>query len=102
MMRPISSLSGAVSIVLHHHENYDGTGYPYGLKGEEIPLGARILRLADSFDAMVTNRPYKKPKTISEAVEELKKLKNVHYDPDVVDAFVEYLEETGILAREVS
>ncbi|MCR4442687.1 MAG: diguanylate cyclase [Peptococcaceae bacterium] len=102
MMRPISSLSGAVNIVLYHHENYDGTGYPHGLKGEEIPLGARILRLADSFDAMVTNRPYKKPKTISEAVGELKKLKNVHYDPDVVDAFIEYLEETGILVLEVS
>lgn len=99
MIRPISSLGGAVDIVLHHHENYDGSGYPNALKGEEIPLGARILRVVDSFDAMTTNRPYKDALSMKQALEELNKYKGIHYDPEVVEVFTGYIIDTGIIAE---
>jgi len=102
MIRPISSLAGAVNTIQYHHENYDGSGYPYGLKGQKIPLGARILRLADSFDAMTTNRPYKIAKTVKEAIIDLKENKGIFYDPEIVDRFVEYILEIGILNEEAS
>lgn len=102
IIRPMSSLSGAVDIVMYHHENYDGTGYPSGIKGDDIPLGARILRLADSFDAMTSVRPYKKVFTMSEAAADLIKNKGILYDPEVVDAFLEYILDTGIISEEVS
>lgn len=102
MIRPISSFSGAVDIVLYHHENYDGSGYPSSLKGTEIPLGARILRLADSFDAITSNRPYKRTLSIREAIEDINKYRGIYYDPEVIDAFLEFLYETGILAENVS
>ncbi|MGI6588460.1 MAG: HD domain-containing phosphohydrolase [Peptococcia bacterium] len=101
IIRPISVLSGAVDIVLHHHENYNGTGYPIAISSTEIPLGARILRVADSFDAMTTNRPYKKVKTFDEALFELEKYKGVYYDPEVVDTFIVYIQETGILKNAI-
>ena len=82
-------------IVCHHHENYDGSGYPDGLKGDEIPIGARILRVVDSFVAMKSPRPYRKALSWDEAVEELKKGKGTLYDPEVVDAFISILEERG-------
>lgn len=97
MIRPISSLSGAVEIVLHHHENYDGSGYPNGLQRNQIPMGARILRLADSFDAMTSNRPYKHTLTFKEAVEDIRNYCGVYYDPEVFEAFLEYITETGVL-----
>lgn len=99
MIRPISSLSDAVDIVQYHHENFDGTGYPYRIKGEEIPLGARILRVADSFDAMTSNRPYKRIFTFQEALEEIQAHSGTCYDPEVVEAFTEYLVGTGILSN---
>lgn len=98
IIRPISAFSGAVDIVLYHHENYDGSGYPYGLAGEEIPLGARILRIADSFDAMISNRPYKRSLSVWEALQELKKYKGIYYDPEVLDAFIDYVQKTGVVA----
>lgn len=101
MIRPISSLSAAVDIVMYHHENYDGTGYPRGIKGDEIPLGAKILRLADSFDAMTSNRPYRILMTVSQAIEDVKAHKGEYYDPEVVDAFLEYVFKTGVLSEDV-
>lgn len=98
MIRPISTIKGAMDIILYHHENYDGSGYPFALKGEEIPLGARILRVADSFDAMTSNRPYKQTMSIVEAIEDLEHYREDYYDPNVLDAFLEYIRETGILA----
>jgi diguanylate cyclase (GGDEF)-like protein len=101
MIRPISSLVGAVNIILYHHENYNGSGYPFGLKGRDIPLGARILRLADSFDAMTTNRPYKNAVAVRDVIHELQELKGIFYDPDVVDCFVGYMQEIGLYYEEV-
>ncbi|NLI91580.1 MAG: diguanylate cyclase [Peptococcaceae bacterium] len=88
IIRPMKSLKNTVEIVLHHHENYDGSGYPKGLKGEEIPLGARILRIIDSYDAITTNRPYKEAMTKSQALEELRRYSGLHYDPYLLEEFV--------------
>lgn len=88
IIRPISSLKKAIPVILHHHENYDGTGYPGGLAGEDIPLLARILRIADSYDAMTTDRPYKKAKPPGEACNELKRCAGTLFDPALVNIFV--------------
>lgn len=87
IIRPLQSFKGTVDIVLYHHENYDGTGYPSALKEKEIPLGARILRIIDSFDAMTTNRTYKEAMTKEQAVEELKRFSGQHYDPVLLEEF---------------
>lgn len=75
-------------IVLHHHENWDGTGYPYGLKGEQIPLLSRIIAIADSYDAMREERVYKIPMTEKEALKELEKNKGTQFDPILIDIFI--------------
>ena len=77
-----------VPIVRHHHENWDGTGYPDRLKGEEIPLGARLLSVVDCFDALTSDRPYRRRMTDAQALAILKDRRGVMYDPAVVDAFV--------------
>lgn len=84
--------------VLHHHENYDGSGYPVGLLENAIPMGARILHVADSFEAMIATRPYSAPKTASEAINELKSYAGVQFCPDVVKAMnVLMMAHGGIL-----
>lgn len=75
-------------VVRHHHENWDGTGYPDGLKGEEIPLGARILSVVDCFDALTSDRPYRRRMTTEEALRIIVDRRGTQYDPKVVDAFV--------------
>ena len=75
-------------LILSHHERYDGKGYPRGLKGEEIPLGGRIIAVADSFDAMTSQRSYNNPLTTETALDELVANKGTQFDPEVVDAFM--------------
>jgi diguanylate cyclase (GGDEF)-like protein/putative nucleotidyltransferase with HDIG domain len=82
-------------MVRHHHEAYDGCGYPDRLKGEEIPLGARILTVADCFDTMVSERAYKKGRSIEEAIEELWRCCGAQFDPRLVEAFVESWQSFG-------
>ena len=96
IIRPINSLQGSLDIILHHHENYDGTGYPSGLKGADIPLGARILRIVDSYDAITTNRPYKEAMTREQAIEELRKFSGTHYDPNLLNKFCEIVSEIDL------
>jgi HD-GYP domain-containing protein (c-di-GMP phosphodiesterase class II) len=79
-------------IVHHHHEFFDGQGYPDSLKGEQIPLGARIIAVADAFDAMVTGRPYRKARTVEEALAELRRCRGTQFDPLVVDVFIRSIE----------
>ena len=79
-------LSNAVPIILFHHEQFNGNGY-YGRKGEQIPLGARIIAVADAFDAMTTDRPYQKARQTWEAFEIIEKGKGEHFDPRIVEAF---------------
>ncbi|HEX2194556.1 MAG TPA: diguanylate cyclase [Candidatus Limnocylindria bacterium] len=82
-----SALREAIPVVLHHHERYNGGGYPHGLKGNEIPLGARIVAVADAYHAMVHERPYKSARSHAEALAELRKDAGTQFDPDVVDLF---------------
>ncbi len=93
IVKPVRSLQRVVALVRHHHEKYDGTGYPAGLKGEQIPLGARILSVADTYDSMVTDRPYRKRLSIETAKAELRKYAGQQHDPAVVEAFLRVLVE---------
>ncbi|MBN1494055.1 MAG: HD domain-containing protein [Candidatus Omnitrophica bacterium] len=81
-------------IILHHHENFDGSGYPYGLKGEEIPLESRIISVVDAFHAMISDRPYRKGLPYDEAIAELKKWSGRQFDPSVVEAFLKVLQKS--------
>ena len=93
IVEPVSFLREPRAIILHHHERYDGKGYPAGLKGVDIPLGARILAVADSFEAMMSERPYRKALSFAEALKEMKANSGTQFDPEIVEAFVEALEE---------
>lgn len=85
--------SGVLEMVLHHHERYDGLGYPYRLKGEDIPLPARIIAVADSFDAMVSKRVYRiVDTTLDYAIGEIRKGKGTQFDPDIADVFIRLVE----------
>jgi putative nucleotidyltransferase with HDIG domain len=79
-------------IVRAHHERWDGKGYPDGLKGEQIPLGARVVAIANAWDAMISERPYRKSKTIEEAKEEIEGCAGTQFDPDLVKIFLKMLE----------
>ncbi|RYD01920.1 hypothetical protein N752_27740 [Desulforamulus aquiferis] len=81
-------LQMAKTIALTHHEKWDGTGYPQGLKGENIPLVGRITAICDVFDALVSNRPYKDVWPLENAIEEIKRGKGTHFDPNLVEAFL--------------
>lgn len=92
----IDYLQMVTPLVLYHHERWDGSGYPEGLKGEEIPLGARIIAIADSYDAMVSERPYKKPLQPAAAWDEIKNCAGTCFDPALVEVFCQVVErETG-------
>lgn len=93
ILRPVDFLADKVPGVKHHHEYYDGRGYPDHLKGEEIPLIARIICVADAFDAMTTNRPYRKGLSLNTAVAELNKFSGKQFDPACVDAFLKAFEK---------
>ena len=84
---PSSLLRMARQIALTHHEKWDGSGYPHGLKGEDIPIEGRIVAVADVFDALTTERPYKKAWTVEAAVELLHKDAGKHFDPKIVELF---------------
>jgi ribonuclease P protein subunit RPR2 len=92
MIKNIPYLAHSAEIIRHHHERWNGTGYPDGLCGDEIPLGARIVSVADAFDAMTTNRPYSSRRPFIEAFEEILSLAGVLYDPAVVAAFQQVFE----------
>ena len=87
LIEKIPFLRGAVPIVWSHHEKWDGTGYPRGLKGAEIPLGARIFMVVDAFDAMTFDRPYSKAKPFDVAKAEIRRCAGAHFDPVVVESF---------------
>lgn len=92
IIQPVQSLQRVVPLILHHHERYDGTGYPSNLRGEEIPYLTRILSVADSFDAMTSNRPYKQSMSFDGALNELRKCSGTQFDPDIVDRFIEIMK----------
>lgn len=92
-------LEKVAEIILHHHEAYDGTGYPNGLKGEEIPLGARLFTLVDAYDTMRANRIYKAFVPREEVIEELKSKAGTQFDPDLVTLFLEHCDEIEALGN---
>jgi putative nucleotidyltransferase with HDIG domain len=96
ILAQVNSLSQVASIIRSHHEKFDGSGYPYGLKGEQIPLEARILAVADAYSVMVNGRVYRKALTQPEAVAELQRCSGTHFDPQVVQAMME-LFERGVI-----
>jgi response regulator RpfG family c-di-GMP phosphodiesterase len=93
ILEPIEFLKGIVPAVYHHHEQYDGTGYPLGLKGEEIPLEARILAVADTYDAMTSDRAYRSALSHEIAVAELKRCAATQFDPRIVAVFIIEMEK---------
>lgn len=93
IIRTVPALNDVCPLILHHHERFDGTGYPNSLKGEEIPFLVRILSVCDSFDAMTSNRPYSKRKNYSEAIQELEENSSTQFDPEVVKEFIKMLHE---------
>ena len=87
ILEQATSLREAVPVVLHHHERFDGTGYPHGLKAHEIPMGARIVAVADAYHAMVHQRPYRRARTHDAALRELRRNAGTQFDPKVVEVF---------------
>jgi putative nucleotidyltransferase with HDIG domain len=102
MCMKIEMLRPAAPIVLHHHERWDGRGYPYGLNGAEIPLGARIFAIADTLDAMTSDRPYRKALSFAQAREEIERCAGSQFDPELVRVFLELPEEQLRAIREVT
>jgi response regulator RpfG family c-di-GMP phosphodiesterase len=95
IIRVIPFLEPARPIIRHHHERFDGTGYPDGMKEKEIELGARIIAIADTYDAMTTERPYRGPFPKDHVISVLKEQKGKQFDPELVDIFVRYLLDQG-------
>ncbi len=89
ILEPLEQLASSLPGMLHHHERYDGKGYPQGLKGKKIPLEARIIAVADTYDAITSNRAYRPAKTPQEALEEIEKVAGTQLDPDLVKVFKE-------------
>ncbi len=96
LLSRIKMYEQAARLALHHHERLDGNGYPTGLKGESIPLGSRILAVADSYDAMTTDRPYRRALSQETAIAELERHKGTQFDPNVVDAFARALSRKEV------
>jgi len=100
MLTRIPFLRDAAEIVLAHQEFFDGTGYPRGLRGEQIPLGARIFSIADALDAMISDRPYRKALPMSHAREEVRRCAGTQFDPKIVEVFNTIPEEHWLELRE--
>jgi len=95
ILKEIKQLSEIVPLIRYHHERLDGNGYPDKLKGSQIPLGATILHVADSFDSMTSDRPYRPAPGIEFALFELQKNSGFQFDERIVDAFIKVLEKQG-------
>ena len=93
ILRPLQVLRPVIPIIMHHHEKYNGTGYPSRLKKGQIPEGARIMAVADAFEAMVYGRPYRERKDINSAIKEIKKKSGTQFDPRVVEAFLKIIKK---------
>lgn len=95
MVNEYTNLNDSAEFILYHHERYDGNGYPNGIHGEEIPFISRIISVADAFDAMTSERPYRNALTKSEAMEELNKGKWKQFDGEIVEGFIDILKNSG-------
>ena len=102
LLKNVGALKSALDIPLYHHERWDGEGYPYQIKGEEIPLSARLFAIVDVWDAMLSDRPYRKAFSREEALQHLKQQSGKHFDPAVTKAFLNLLEEDSIIEKDTS
>ena len=93
ILRPIHFFHAIIPLILHHHERWDGKGYPYGLKGEEIPLGARIIALADTYEALTANRRYRKACSQKIAIKKIQEVSGTQFDPEIVAVFLRVIEK---------
>lgn len=102
ILAPVTMLAPVAPMVLYHQEWFNGKGYPEGLSGEEIPLGARIVAILDAWSAMTSTRPWRPALSYDQAVQEIKKGAGTQFDPKVVDAFIATIERQGVAAKEVA
>ena len=93
----VPGLVPCIPAILYHHEHYDGSGYPEGLKGDEIPLEARILSIADAFSAMTSVRPYRGPLSLEQAIEELERNAGTQFDPKLLEVFINFVKSEGFV-----
>ena len=93
VLDPLRSLARIQQMVLHHHEFYDGSGYPSGLSGQQIPLGARILAVADAYDTITSDRTYKKGRSALDAMAELERCASAQFDAKIVALFVQTMRQ---------
>jgi HD-GYP domain-containing protein (c-di-GMP phosphodiesterase class II) len=96
ILRPLQILRPVIPIIMHHHEKYNGTGYPSKLKKGQIPQGARIMAVADAFEAMVYGRPYRERMDTNSAIKEIKKKSGTQFDPKVVEAFLRAVKKLNL------
>lgn len=99
ILKPIRGMKEIADGAKYHHERWDGKGYPYGLKGEEIPLLGRIVAVVDAYDTMVTTRPYQKGRTPEEGLDELRRCSNAQFDPQIVEVFCDAWQSGRIKQR---
>jgi putative two-component system response regulator len=97
LLSPIAYLRPALDSPYCHHERWDGTGYPRALKGEEIPLPARLFSVVDVWDALLSDRPYRSDWSTGEACQYIRENSGTHFDPDIVDAFINFLTVNGLM-----
>lgn len=95
ILKLVAPLQNHIPAVLHHHERFDGTGYPKGLKGDEIPIFAAIISIADAYDAMTSSRSYRKARSSEQALEEIRRCRGKHFAPLISDLFIEIIETNG-------
>ena len=93
ILEDIKQLKDVVELIKYHHEFYNGSGYPAGLQGESIPLGSRIIAIADAYDAMVSSRAYRQPRSPEQALEILHNMRGIQFDPDLVEVFDDVVED---------
>jgi HD-GYP domain-containing protein (c-di-GMP phosphodiesterase class II) len=93
ILEPLTPLARVREMVLHHHEYFDGSGYPDGLTGKDIPLGARIIAVADAYDTITSDRVYKKGRPSADALKELERCANAQFDAAIVEVFVRTMRE---------
>ena len=93
IIRPIQFLHDLIPFIFYHHERWDGRGYPTGIKGEDIPLGARVIAIADVYQALISDRPYHKAFTKNAAIDIIKKSSGSQFDPRIVNAFLKVVSK---------
>jgi len=100
IVQTVTGLSGVATIIQCHHENFDGSGYPHGLRGYQIPLGARILAVVDAFEAITSGRVYRPPRSPEAALQEIQRCAGTQFDPQIVEVFVALIHEEGFNANQ--